>query len=172
MKGREHYLRFTKEDFAKAEACFKRAIELDPNYSRVLAALALLYFDGASQGSRMREAFKISYDEARLRGRQYLKEALKDPTSTAHQVAGLMDLSLRLHDEAISQLEKALALDPNDPACHGAMSWALSMSGKPAEGMEYAKSGMRLDPLNPARYLARIGLAHFCMDCASQGKAW
>jgi tetratricopeptide (TPR) repeat protein len=29
--------------------------------------------------------------------------------------------------------------------------------------MEYAKSGMRLDPLNPAAYLVRMGLAHLCM---------
>jgi tetratricopeptide (TPR) repeat protein len=37
------------------------------------------------------------------------------------------------------------------------------MAGKPAEGMEYARNGMRLDPLNPGRHLVRIGLAHFCM---------
>ena len=163
MKGREYYLRNTKEDYAKAEACFKKAIELDPNYGRALAALALLYFDATSQGTRMREAFKVSWAETRLRARQYLKEAMKEPTSIAYQVAGLMDLSLRQHGEAISQLKKALALDPNDPVCHGAMSWAMSMSGRPTEGKEYAKSGMRLDPLNPARHLIRIGLAHFCM---------
>jgi hypothetical protein len=75
----------------------------------------------------------------------------------------MMDLNLRQWDEAISELEKALALDPNDPACHGAMSWALSMSGRPKEGVEHAKSAIKLDPHNPARYLAHIGLAHFCM---------
>jgi tetratricopeptide (TPR) repeat protein len=123
----------------------------------------MLYFDAASQGPQLRQAFKISYDEVRLLGRKYLKEAMKDPNSIAYHVAGLMDLFLRQHDEAISQLEKALALDPNDSTCHGAMSWALSMAGRPAEGLEYAKSGMRLDPLNPARHLVRIGLAHFCM---------
>jgi len=163
LKGREHYLRNTKEDYAKAEACFKRAIGLDSNYGRALAALALLYFDAASQGVRMREAFKVSDPETRLRARQYLKEAMKGPTSIAYQVAGLMDLNLRQHDEAISELGKALALDPNDAACLGDMSWALSMSGRSAEGMEYAKRGMRLDPLNPARHLVRIGLAHFCI---------
>jgi adenylate cyclase len=161
LKGREHYLRFTKEDFAKAEACFKRAIELDPNYSRAKASLALMYFEGTN--SRMEAAFNINYDLARLRARQYCVEAMKEPTSIAYQVAGVMDLNLRQWDAAISRLEKALALDPNDPTCHDAMSGVLSMSGRPAEGMEYAKTGMRLDPLNPARYLGRIGIAHFCM---------
>ena len=74
-----------------------------------------------------------------------------------------MDLNLRQHDEAISQLEKALTLDPNDPAGLAAMSRVLSFSGRPAEGLEYAKDAMRLDPLNPDRYLAYMGIAHFCM---------
>jgi Tfp pilus assembly protein PilF len=161
MKGREHYLRFTKEELAKAEACFKRAIELDPNFGQAQAALALLYFEGSN--NQMEEAFKINYEVARLRARQHLREAMKKPTASVYQLAGVMDLNLRQWDAAISQLEAAVASDPSDPACHDAMSWVLSMSGRPAEGMEYAKRGMRLDPLNPARYLGRIGIAHFCM---------
>jgi adenylate cyclase len=161
IKGREHYLRFTKDDLAKAEACFKRAIELDPSFGQAQAALALLYFEGTN--NRMEEAFKINYEVARLRARQHLREAMKKPTSISYQVAGVMDLNLRHWDAAISQLEAAVTLDPSDSACHDAMSWVLSMSGRPAEGMEYAKRGMRLDPLNPARYLGHIGIAHFCM---------
>lgn len=161
LRGRVHYLRNTTEDFSKAEAGFKRAIQLDPNSGQARAALAMLYFDAATQ--RKEAAFKISYFEARLRARQYLREAMKEPTSIAYQVGGLMDVNLRQHDEAVSQLEKALALDPNDPACLAAMSRVLSISGRPAEGMEYGKDAMRLDPLNPGRYLAYIGIAHFCM---------
>ena len=161
LKGRVHYLRNTTEDFTKAEACFKRAIQLDPNYGQARAALAMLYWFAAQQ--RKEAAFKISYVEARLRARQYLREAMKEPSSIAYQVGGVMDLSLRQHDEAISQLEKALTLDPNDPACLAAMSRVLSFSGRPAEGLEYAKDAMRLDPLNPGRYLAYMGIAHFCM---------
>jgi len=161
MKGREHYLKFTMEDLAKAEACFKRAIELDPSFGRAQAALALLYFEVSN--NRMETALKLNYIVVRLRARLHLIEALKKPTSISYQVAGLMDLNLRQWDLAISQLEKALALDPNDPTGHDAMSWVLSMSGKPAEGIEHAKSALRLDPLNPARYLGHIGIAQFCM---------
>jgi TolB-like protein len=161
LKGRTHYRRFTREDCAKAEACFKRAIALDPNYGQAKASLAALYADAAGQG--MLPTFKMSYLEIRLQARYYLTEAMKQPTSTAYQVAAHMSVLLRQFDEAISLVEKALALDPNDPACHLAACRVLSAAGKPAEGIEHGKIALRLDPLNPARYLAFIGLAHFCM---------
>jgi len=161
IKGRTHYRRFTREDCAEAEACFKRAIALDPNYGQAKASLAALYADAAGQG--MLPTFKMSYLEIRLQARSYLTEAMKQPTSTAHQVAAHMSVLLRQFDEAISLVEKALALDPNDPACRLAACRVLSAAGKPAEGIEHGKIALRLDPLNPARYLAFIGLAHFCM---------
>jgi adenylate cyclase len=163
LRGRELYLRNTIEDYAKAEVCLKRAIDLDPNYSQAKAMLALFYYDVAGQGPRRVVALNMSRDQARLRARQYLKAAMKEPTSMAYVVAGTMDLSLRQWDKAISQSEKALALDPNDPLCNLWLGMALIYSAKPKEGMEYLKSAMRLDPLNPARYLYGIGLAHFCM---------
>jgi len=121
----------------------------------------MLYWWAAQQ--RKEKAFNISYIEARLRARQYLKEAMKEPTSIAYQLAGLMDLALRQYDEAISHFEKALALDSNDPDCVSAMGRVLSFSGRPEEGLEYTKDAMRMDPLNPARYLAYMGVAYFCM---------
>jgi adenylate cyclase len=163
LRGREHYLRNTIEDYAKAEVCFKRAIELDPNYSQAKAALALFYYDVAGQGPRRLNALNMNYEQARLRARQYLKAAMKEPTSIAYVVAGILDLTLRQWDKAISQYEKALALDPNDPLCNRGLGMALIYSAKPKEGMEYLKSAMRLDPLNPARDLFGIGLAQFCM---------
>jgi adenylate cyclase len=162
LKGREHYLKFTRDDFAKAEVCFKRAIELDPNFTRATASLAYLYYYGASV--RLDQPFKISYEAARLRARLYLMEAMKRPTSIAYMVAGAMDLTLRQYDEALSLVEKAQALDPSDPACNSVLGWTLVVYGRPKEGVDYAKTGMRLDPLNPARYLALIGYGLFCLN--------
>jgi adenylate cyclase len=161
MKGREHHLRGTKEDYAKADACYKRAIELDPKYSMAYAALAGLYW-GASI-STLFPALNISWFEARLLGRQYLREAMKEPNVWAYRVASEMDRGRCQHDEAIAQIEKALALDLNSPSLHAAMSGALSFAGRPAEGLEHAKTAVRLDPQNLDRYLINIGVAHFCM---------
>ena len=161
LKGWGHYLRFSPEDFAKAAASFKKAVELDPNYGRAYAALALVHWTGATQP--LVRGLEMHWREARLRSREYLQKATKQPTSIAYNVSSQMYLSRRQHKEAIFELERALTLDPNDPSCHQSMGFTLSMAGRPRDAIEYVNRGMRLDPHNPSIYLALLGMAHFCM---------
>jgi TolB-like protein/class 3 adenylate cyclase/Flp pilus assembly protein TadD len=161
LKGWGHYLRLTPEDFVKAVTSFKKAIELDPGYGRAHAALALVCWTGTADLPLL-QGLGISWQEARLRSREYLQKALKQPTSIAYNVSSQMYLYRRQHKEAISELERALSLDPNDPSCHQSMGFTLSMAGRPREAIEYVNRGMRLDPHNPSRYFALLGMAHFC----------
>jgi TolB-like protein len=162
LRGWGHYLRMTPDDLSKAIRSFKKTIELDANYGRAYAALALAYWTGTYVPGLMRE-LDVSWLEARLRVGQYLKLALKNPTAIAHHVNGLMYFQRRQHEEAISELERALVLDPNDPSVYLDMGLALNLSGKPKEAADFLNRGMRLDPHNPARYLIQLGLAQFCM---------
>jgi len=158
LRGWVHYLRFTPEDSAKAAASLKKAIELDPNYSRAYAALAAVYYDAAAFPSLLK-GLGVSWHEARARAIQYLQKAKKDPM--AHSVKSQMYLWRRQHQEAISEAERGLALDPNNPVISYNMGRALIYAGRPKDAVEYFKKGMRLDPNNPFRYLAGLGMAHF-----------
>jgi len=160
LRGYVHYLRFTPEDSAKAVASFKKAIELDPNYGRAYAGLAAVYYE-ASMSPALLKGLKISWHEARARAIQYLQKATKGPIY--HSVKSRMYLWMRQHQEAISELERGLALDPNDPVSHLYMGYALTLAGKSKDGVEFLKKGMRLDPHNPSRYLIFLGVAHYCM---------
>ena len=88
LRGWVHYLRETPDDLAKAVQSFKKAIELDPNYGRAYAALALAYCMGSwcSRSGQRTGGLELRGLEARLRARQYLKQAMKNPTSIAHHV--------------------------------------------------------------------------------------
>jgi len=160
LRGWGHYLRLTPEDFAKAADSFKKAIELDPNYGRAYAALSAVYWD-ASLMPALLKGLGVSWHEARARTIQYLEKATEGPIT--HSVKSQRYLWRRQHQEAISEMERALALDPNDPVSLDNMGNALIYAGRPMEAVEFLKKGMRFDPHNPSRYLAGLGRAHFCM---------
>lgn len=162
LKGREHFARFTPEDFSKAKNYFEQAIKLDPDYSRVYAALAYLYWRGAEWN--WHKSLEVGQAEARILARTYQKKAMKNPTSYAHMVASAIRLYQRLHDEALAESERALALEPNDPLAHSHMALVLMYVGRPAEAIDHINTAMRLDPHYTGLYLLALGTARFCMD--------
>ena len=161
LKGWEHYRRLNPDDLAKAVSYFKKAIELEPNYGRANAALALTYYQAFFKGWHL--SLAVSNEEASLWARQYLQMAMKKPTSISHALASDIKLRQRLHQEAIAEAEQAIALDPSDPYANSIMAKALIMSGRPEASIAFVKRSMRLDPHNPAGYLNLLGLAHFAM---------
>jgi tetratricopeptide (TPR) repeat protein len=163
LKGWEHYQRFTPEDFSDAISHFKRAIELDPNYGRAYAALALTYWMGSGQGEEWRIRAGIYQETHRLWARHYLQIAMKNPTSISHQVASLFALYRRQHEESIAEAEKAIALEPNDHTGHLAMGRALIYAGRPQEATDFIKKVTLLDPNNIALPLFYLGLINFSM---------
>jgi TolB-like protein/Flp pilus assembly protein TadD len=163
LRGWVQYLRMTPDDLAKAVQSFKKAIELDPNYGQAHAALALAYDMGFWVGG-LGKGLGISGLEARLRAGQQLKQAMKNPTPRAHYVNSRFYTSRRQHDEALSQCERALALNPNAPSAVGGMGRALIYAGKPKEAVDFYNRVIRLDPFGiEAGHLLSLGIAQFCI---------
>jgi adenylate cyclase len=162
LKGWFHYLRMTPDDVPKALQSFNKATELDATFGRAYAAMALAYWTGSSF-SGLGAWLGISWIEARFRSRQYLYQAMKNPTSIAHLVNSQFYLYLRRHEEAVSELEKAISLDPQNPSCYALMGNVLLFMGKPQDAVNCINRAMRLDPQNPSFYLSRLGAAKFCM---------
>ena len=160
LRGLAHYVIHTPEDFAKSVPYFEEAIQLDPNYGRAHAALATVYWK--SRTYRWVNSLEMSNTEAGKKARRHLEEALKNPTPVAHRVAARMHTSGERWDEAIAEAERAIALDANDPVGYEAMSRVLIRAGRPAEGLEFLRKAMRLDPQGD--YLYRLGEAQFHLE--------
>jgi TolB-like protein/Flp pilus assembly protein TadD len=163
LKGWEHYLQRTPDDFAKAISYFEKAIELDSEYRRAYAALAKTYWSGSQLEVKSKRATHVSYWEARMRAREYLRMAMKNPTSIAHTLSSEMNLAQRLHEEAIAEAQRAIDLDPNDSDSRLTMAKALIFAGRQEEALDFVKKAMRLDPHNIAHPLYLRGLARFAM---------
>ncbi|HMJ49774.1 MAG TPA: adenylate/guanylate cyclase domain-containing protein [Burkholderiales bacterium] len=162
LKGWQHYLRQTPEDFRAAIVQFKKAVELDPKYGRPYAALAATYWEAYTRYWDVALGFSRGR-ETHFQAEQFLTKAMRDPTPLAHQVASAMLLHTQQHDEAIAEAKRAIASDPNDADGYVALANALSFTGKPSEALELVGRAIRLNPHYPPYYLYQLGLAQFGM---------
>jgi adenylate cyclase len=172
LEGWGHFYRYTPNGTAKAAAFFKKALELDPNYGEAYVGLSDVYYQ-TTLFTGLLPAVNMSWIEARLRLRECTQMAMKKPTSTAYRLSALSYLSRRQHQEAISELERGLALDPNSPVCLFNMGRVLYFVGRPKEGIEYLNRRWRLDPRSRYLYLVALSWAHFCMgEIAEAASLW
>jgi TolB-like protein/class 3 adenylate cyclase/Tfp pilus assembly protein PilF len=165
-EGWSLYLRYNAKDTAAAITSLKKATELDPEYGRAYAALALAYF-------RVVESLwgkELGRDEPYfwLGAHDYAELAKKYPTSLSYTVEALRDAYEGRTEDARRNAGRAIALDPNDPEAHIATAWALTISGEPAEALNFVATAMRLNPNYPSHYVLARGLALFAMGDLKQ----
>jgi tetratricopeptide (TPR) repeat protein len=65
------------------------------------------------------------------------------------------------HEQAIAELEKAIALNPNDADGLAMLGSTLNWAGRPEEAIGLVKKAMRLNPTYPDWYLWNSGHAYF-----------
>jgi TolB-like protein/class 3 adenylate cyclase/Flp pilus assembly protein TadD len=156
--GWSRYLQFNAKDNAAAVAPLMRAVELDPEYGRAYAALALVYFRAVSSNTGWCLELGMKCYDAWSQSTAYLQIAKAHPTSlyfVAQAWHGIWGKSAR------SDAQQAISLDPNDPEAHIAMAWALIISGEPKEALKFVSAAMRLNPQYPAHYVLARGMALF-----------
>ena len=168
LKGWEHYLKQTPDEFKAAVADFKKAAEIDPTYGRAWAALAAIHWEIYTR--YWGPALGLPRDTQAI-AEQYLAKAMKDPTPLAHEVASAMHVHAQQHAEAIAEAQRAIASDPNDADGYVALAGALSFAGRPAEALEAVEKAMRLNPHYPSSYAYQRGLALFVLNRQDEAAA-
>ena len=161
LKGMNHMGKFTPKDYADAIEHFKKAIEIDRNYSQAYANIAHIYLNALQGGKKFWDEMGVNFPTARLLARHYLELAMKNPTSTAYQGLARMELYKRNFSSAIDYAEKAVAMAPNDADALHLLGGIMVWTGNPEEGIRYVKRSIMLDPLHKSTGV--IGLAYFTM---------
>ncbi|HKP87706.1 MAG TPA: winged helix-turn-helix domain-containing protein [Blastocatellia bacterium] len=115
-------------DWPGAEAEFKRAIDLNPSYSRAHHDYA--WFLVAMQ----------RFDEAVAE----IKRACElDPLSPlANSDVGWVYLRARRYDDAIEQIQRTLELEPNFASAEGCLERAYAMKGEHRKALDQARKAM------------------------------
>jgi TolB-like protein/class 3 adenylate cyclase/Flp pilus assembly protein TadD len=142
LKALDLMHRWSPDNFEKALSYLEKAVELDPNYGRAYAMMGEIY---ASTGIPLK--LNISLEERKLRGWEYIRIALKNPTSVAYRVASLWFYRLeRDFERALEAADRALALDPSDAKCYWTKAFALIQAGRAEEALDFIETALRIDP--------------------------
>ncbi len=100
--------------------------------------------------------------------------ALDDRDSFAHYVLGRARLLNRQYDEAVAEMETAIALNPNFAQTYQSMAWALNAMGRHEEAIAFCEKGMELSPHDPYMwgFLTMRSWAHLMLSQYEEAVRW
>jgi len=169
LRGWSHYRRNTPDDYAKAIPYLNQAIELDPEYRRAYATLAVVYWNSfanarLSRGGEWVRSLDLSLGDTFDRVVEILKHAKRaNPAPLAYQVSAGMYVFQGQYAEAMTEATQAVSLDGNDPAGYEALGTVSLFSGNPQDSVDAFRTAIRLDPQHAYIYEHWLGLALYSM---------
>jgi adenylate cyclase len=141
----------------EARGLYEKAIELDPQYARAYALLAVSFATG---WEREIDAPDHLLDRALELAKKSV--ALDENDSVCHGALGLVYFDRGAHDLAEHHLRKAVALNRNRSNMTASLGSVCCYLGKLEEGIGYLEEARALDPFfGPLWYWQALGTAYF-----------
>lgn len=157
LKGRE--LMTAKKDrahFDKWMVCYRRAVDLDPDYSDAYAGLCVgKILDHQNRWSEHPEA---ALAEAERLADIAIEKNDKNPF--ARFAAALAAQGRKDYRRWKAEIERALSLNPNFAPAVVALGTLHVYTGEPMKGVPFIERAMRLDPTVRGQYLHFLGTAY------------
>src|SRR5438876_304530 len=140
-------------------ACGAQAIRIDPGYSRAYAGLAAAHWGIVNRYWQLAVGvgWQHSYDALN----EDLGKALENPTPLAYSVSAEWLTRQGRAQEALAQIDRALALAPNEADTHVSQARILNVTGRAEEAEQSVRLAMRLNPHYGPDYLIVLGQALF-----------
>jgi adenylate cyclase len=147
-----------REIFEQSMACFRGAIELDPNYAGAYAGLGMGY--ALDHQNRWSEAPEASLDRAQRCVDDAIGKDDNDPF--VHYVAAVVATWKKDYERWAHEDGRALSLNPNYAPAHSNLGTLHIYTGQPFKAIPYIERAMRLDPAAPhGQYVHFLGMAYF-----------
>jgi len=149
QRGLWHFYKYGSEDNKIAQTFFRQAIALDANFAPSHHGYALaLFWDFWLYSTRsFTDVQKTSLDEARF------AVSLDDKDAMAHAVFAAMMAIVGEWEDAITEAQTALILNPNSAPVMGWLGMALGFGGYPNKAIEQLRGAMRASPHDPLTWL-------------------
>jgi adenylate cyclase len=143
MRAHWHVQRFTREDCNEAIPLIQEVLQHDPKNAMALADLAFNWHMGGLFGWTQ-EPFPVAMERMGDAARRAV--AADDRDAAAQTSLAVYELFSEQHDDAITRLNRAIALDPNSSFARGYLGTAYSFGGEPDRSLVIVQEAMRLSP--------------------------
>jgi adenylate cyclase len=158
LKGRANFNTAKPEHTLAAIECFERAIEIDPGFGDAYSYLSYCHFRGWVQmlpgfGDNLDRALELAEKGVELGG---------TPGFTLARL-GFIQAFQHRYVQAISNLEKAVALTPNDAEVYATFGQVLIFWGDPKRGAEMLEKAFSLETFPTAIWEWQMGHAHLLL---------
>jgi adenylate cyclase len=155
QRGMWHHYRQNEPDNIQAQAYFRRALAIEPQYLHAAAALSVAVSSAAMVGwadnpdARFEEAYVLAQEAISL-----------DPRyPNAHFALGLACMWTRRSERGIKAFEEAIKFNPSFAAAQVLLGQMYLYDGRPEEALEQVEKGIRLSPTDQRLSLWLVGLA-------------
>jgi TolB-like protein len=142
--------RYDQQSWEQAVSDMQRALDLDPSFAEAALGLAGLYESGGLNGY-MPPA--VAFEQARQSAERALKlnPSLTDAHALLGDIYGTYDWDWAAADR---EIERALALAPNDPYVLGLAAIHSLTMGRTDEALKQISAAVELNPLDPGGYFS------------------
>jgi len=161
QRGMFHHYQQNKADNIEAQAYFRRALALDPQYPQATAALSISLSSAAMTG--WADDADARFEEARDLAE---RAVVLDPRyPNAHFALGLACMWTQRSQRAIAAFEVAIRFNPSFAAAHVLLAQMYLYAGRREEAIRRAEKGIRLSPSDPRLFiwLPALAGAHYQM---------
>jgi len=157
LRGWTHFWRYTRDDNRQAREFYLKAIDLDKDFARAYANLAVTYsFDYMNGWSAAPEQ---SLQQAHFYATR--AAALDASLPQVQWAVGIVNTYSKNYDAAIVAAEKAIAHAPNFADGYGLLATVLNYAAKPKKAEQAMQKAIRLNPRHPFIYKMILGQIYF-----------
>ena len=156
LRGQALFMVRRTQDNEEARSYFRKALELDANFARAYASLAMTH----AMDYRLRPSGDSSPTLARAFELAETARLIDPDIPEVHWAIGFVHLQSRRYEKAIESLRKALELDRSYADAYALMGGIYTYTGQPSKTIPLLRTAMRLNPDGGYLYFQILGRAY------------